>query len=174
MAASVTFTFTNQTHYVFLKSNQTPTCATTTCLDVIGPGQSEQFTIPEGGKEIAFSVNYAGGAYFGFYVNNQNGKLSVATSGLIKHKMQGAFSDNTLTMSSTDAPVPIAMGGKLALRGVNLSGAEAGQGQDYMTKLSFWIPSYEDAVAYLQAGANTVRFPIRWGISPLPMSQALI
>jgi len=88
--------------------------------------------------------------------------------------MRGTFSDNTLTMSSTDTSVPIAMGVKLALRGVNLSGAKAGQGQDHMIKLSFWILSYEDALAYLQAGVNTVRFPIRWGISPLPISQALI
>jgi len=38
MAASATFTFINQTHYVFLHSDQAAACAIITCLDVIGPG----------------------------------------------------------------------------------------------------------------------------------------
>ncbi len=170
-AMAATFTFTNHTHYVFLKNAQTPVCASSPisspCQDVIGPEESEQFTIPSGGENIVFSANYAGGAYFGFYVSNQNGKLSVDTKALnekyASHNMQGSFADNTLTMSATDSPVPVVYGTKLALHGINLSGAEAGQGEDYMTNLGWWIPSYEDAVPYLQTGANTVRFPIRWG-----------
>jgi hypothetical protein len=170
-AMAATFTFTNHTHYVFLKNAQTPVCASSPisspCQDVIGPEESEQFTIPSDGENIVFSANYAGGAYFGFYVSNQNGKLSVDTKALnekyASHNMQGSFTDNTLTMSATDPLVPVVYGTKLALHGVNLSGAEAGQGEDYMTNLGWWIPSYEDAVPYLQTGANTVRFPIRWG-----------
>lgn len=163
MAAGTTLTFTNNTHYVFLKNDQTPACASAACSDVVGPGQSEQFVIPEGGENIVFSANYDGGAYFGFYVRNQNGQLSVDTSALSKHNMVGSFANDTLTMSATDMLIPVTYGSKLALHGINLSGAEAGDGQDFMTKLSFWIPSYEDAVPYLKLGANTVRFPIRWG-----------
>ena len=166
MASGANFTFTNKTHYVFMTVDQTPACGMATCADVIGPGESEQFNIPAGGEQIAFAANYAGGAYFGFYVGNQNGTLSVDTATLNKtaaqHDMQGSFAGDTLTMSATDVPVPVAYFGKLALHGVNLSGAEAGQGEDFMTKLGFWIPSYQDAVPYLKGGANTVRFPIRW------------
>ncbi len=155
-ALAGTFTLENNTHYLlFQKQDQKIT-------SVVLPGKSVSLDLPtQAMTTYNFDVNAPNQS------GNRQYSLTVGQNDLSKYQankivnMQTTLQDkSTLVLKSTTAPVPISYPQDIPFRGINLSGAESGSLNDGSSENG--LPSYEDAVPYLQAGANTVRFPIRW------------
>lgn len=148
------FTFTNASVYTLALASASPAGAYEA---VLLPGGQQAVDVPLGGSgvNLGYAVNVPGTSYFNLNLQNQSGTVQFSATTL--PGVTPEPSTNGLTLVAKAPSLTPQRYGAIPFRGINLSGAEAGN--PYQPA---WLPSIADAVYFVEQGMNTVRLPILW------------
>lgn len=125
------------------------------CKSYLLPNGTQKIYVNQGGINLNYFINAP-------TVNNYN--LNIQNFGATTFSATQIIDTNTVLANNNldfnyigKIITPSKIFKDVPFRGINLSGAEAGA-----TLQQFWIPGIIDENYFINAGMNTVRYPIRW------------